>query len=212
MEAVVRTGEFDSHESAKRTIMNANLNQSSTDLMHGLLQGRPHPEVKEGSASPVLGRFSSSRPTMKKILLADDDPGIREMLGRVLESEHYEVILAKNGNEAGAKFVSREPDIVLLDLNMPDRDGWSAFRFMEVVHPLLPVIIITARPDQYAQAEKLGVDALMEKPLNLPVLLEAIEGLLAETETERTRRLINRHFKTAFLNHRKQPALNGTDR
>jgi two-component system cell cycle response regulator DivK len=121
------------------------------------------------------------------------------MLGRVLESEHYEVIPARNGNEAGARFVANDPDLVLLDLNMPERDGWSAFRFIHAARPLLPIIIITARPNQAAVAEGLRVDALMEKPLNLPVLLEAIEVLVAETEAERTRRQANPDFKTARL-------------
>jgi DNA-binding response OmpR family regulator len=177
--------------------------------MHGLLQGRPHPEIKEVSPSSFPDERPPTGQAPKRILLVDDDPGVREMLGRVLEAEHYEVIRAKNGNEAGAKFVNGEPDLVLLDLNMPERDGWSAFRFMEVVRPLLPVIIITARSNQYAQAEELGVDALMEKPLNLAVLLEAIKKLLAETEVERMRRLTNPEFKTAFLNHCKPSPANG---
>jgi CheY-like chemotaxis protein len=141
----------------------------------------------------------------KKILLADDDPGVRETLGRVLESEHYEVIFAENGNDAAGKSVSGQPDMVLLDLNMPDRDGWSAFRFMHAVHPLLPVIVITARPNQYPQAEQLGVDALMEKPLNLGLLLKAIDALLSETEPERTRRLTSPDFHTAYLSDRTRP-------
>ena len=62
----------------------------------------------------------------KRILLADDDPGIREMLGRVLESEQYEVVLAGTGREAVAKFAAHLPDLILLDLNMPDLDGWEA--------------------------------------------------------------------------------------
>ncbi len=177
--------------------------------MHGLLEGRPHPEIKEVPASSFSDEPPPTGRAVKRILLVDDDPGVREMLGRVLEAEYYEVIRAENGNEAGAKFVNREPDIVLLDLNMPERDGWSAFRFMEVIRPLLPVIIITARSNQYAQAEALGVDALMEKPLNLPVLLEAVKKLLAETEAERTRRLTNSQFKTVFLNHRNPLPANG---
>ena len=149
---------------------------------------RQHPRI-----SPETARAT------RTILLADDDPGIREMLGRVLESEHYEVILARDGNEAGARFVAGEPDLVLLDLNMPERDGWSAFRFMEAFRPLIPFIIITARPSQYPKAEELGVDALMEKPLNLPVLLDAIKKLLAETDGERMHRLTRPDFKTALL-------------
>jgi len=180
--------------------------------MHGLLQGRLHPEIKEVPPSSFPDGPPPTGRAVGKILLVDDDPGVREMLGRVLEGEHYEVIRAKNGNEAGAKFVNGEPDLVLLDLNMPERDGWSAFRFLEVVRHLLPIIVITARSNQYVQAEELGVDALMEKPLNLPVLLETIERSLAETGAERTQRQRNPRFKTIFLNHRKPLPANGNSR
>jgi CheY-like chemotaxis protein len=181
-----------------------NMNFSSTILESHLHPARMGPEIEDQAVQRHPGMAPRSERTKKNILLSDDDPGVREMLGRVLESENYEVILAKDGNETAAKFVENEPDIVLLDLNMPERDGWSALRFMNAVHPLLPVIIITARPNQYPQADDLGVDGLMEKPLNLPVLLEAIKVLLAETDEERTRRLTNPRFKTALLSHHMQ--------
>jgi DNA-binding response OmpR family regulator len=136
----------------------------------------------------------------KRILLADDDPGVRELLGRILESEHYRVTFARTGREAASKFAYDLPDIVLLDINMPEQDGWAAFRLMNTAHTLVPVIVITARPNQYRQARELGIDAFMEKPLNFPVLLEAIRRLLNETEAERTRRLIDPDFNTELLN------------
>ena len=162
----------------------------------------------DAKAELVNERQQTSGET-KRILLVDDDPGVRELLGRVLESEHYRVTYAKTGNEAAAKFVSSTPDLVLLDLNMPIRDGWSAFRLMNAAHPLLPVIVITARPNQYQQAVDFGVDALMEKPLDLPVLLGAMKEFLAETEAERTRRLNNPEFKTAYLSRATRASGNG---
>ena len=68
-------------------------------------------------------------------------------------------------------------------------------------HPLIPVIVITARPNQHSHAVELGVDALMEKPLHLPLLLQTMRKLLAETEIERTRRLADPSFKTTLLKH-----------
>jgi DNA-binding response OmpR family regulator len=134
-----------------------------------------------------------------KILLADDDAGVREMVGRVLESEQYDVALARTGREAAAKFIADVPDLVLLDLNMPDRDGWDVFDLMKQTHPFVPVIVITARPQQYEHAAKLGITALMEKPLNLPLLLATIADLLAESEAERVQRLTDPGFKTTYL-------------
>lgn len=64
---------------------------------------------------------------------------------------------------------------------------------------MVPIIIITARPNQYEQALRAGADALMEKPLDLPVLLSTIHQLLAESEQQRLARLTDPNFATAFL-------------
>jgi len=117
----------------------------------------------------------------KKILLADDDASIRETLGRVLTLEHYDVVLAGTGREAFAKFQADPPDLVLLDLNMPDQNGWQAFEAMHHAAPRVPVFIITAIPHQAKQALQLGAAALMEKPLHLPNLLQGLSDLLARS-------------------------------
>jgi CheY-like chemotaxis protein len=121
---------------------------------------------------------ASLQPPPKTIVLVDDDVGVRESLGRVLESEYYRVVFARNGREAATRFLTQPPDLVLLDFNMPKWDGWVAFRILKVTQPLLPVIIITAHPDQYEKAVTLGANALMEKPLDLPQLLTTIQNLL----------------------------------
>jgi len=145
----------------------------------------------------------------RQILPADDAASVRETLARALESEHYRVIVARNGNEAAAKFVSSLPDLVSLDLNMPERDGWSAFRLTVAAQRPVPIIVITALPHQYEQSVGLGVDALMEEPLNLPVFLGAIKNLLSESKAERTRRLNSCEFKTVDLKHSTRTSGNG---
>jgi two-component system, sensor histidine kinase len=145
-----------------------------------------------------------------KILLADDDASVREMLGRVLKSEHYDVAYARTGRETAAKFIAELPDLVLLDLNMPDRDGWDAFDLMNRTHPSVPVIVITAKPQQHQHAARLGIDALMEKPLNLPILLSIIADLLAESESDRVERLANPVFRTAYISQPIKDYLKGS--
>jgi DNA-binding response OmpR family regulator len=135
----------------------------------------------------------------KKILLADDDPGVRETLSRVLEFEHYDVVTSRTGRDTEAKFLLELPDLVLLDLNMPEKDGWKVYELINSTHPLVPVIIITARPHQYDHAADLGIDAIMEKPLNLPILLETMARFLAESEDERWHRLTRPDFTTTLL-------------
>ena len=134
-----------------------------------------------------------------KILLADDDEQVLAALNAVLESEGYQVILAKDGREALEHFHEGHIDIALLDLNMPVKGGWETFERLTTIHPLLPVIVITARPDQYPLAVAAGVGALMEKPLDLPLLLQAIQDLLLEPIESRLSRITGKRPITRFL-------------
>ncbi len=136
----------------------------------------------------------------KKILLADDDASIRTMVGRVLESENYHVICASTGREAVDDFLAGAPDLVLLDLNMPEKDGWEAWQIMSAVQPFVPVIVITARPLQQEHARLMRIDALMEKPLDLGILLGAIKTLLNQPRHERLQRATDPKFSTLLLN------------
>lgn len=136
---------------------------------------------------------------LKLILVADDDAMVRAALADVLESEGYVVDEAHDGIEAVTRAIEHSPDLVLLDLNMPHWDGWKAFSRLDRVKPLLPVVVITARPNQYEDAVRLGVDAFMEKPLNILVLLRAIKHLVSESPERRKVRLTDRGFVTRLL-------------
>ncbi|MFO1513822.1 MAG: response regulator [Verrucomicrobiota bacterium] len=137
-----------------------------------------------------------------RILIADDDALVRGSLAAVLESEGFAVDEAQNGIQAVTHALEHKPDLVLLDLNMPHWDGWTAFSQLDRVTPLLPVIVITARPNQYPKAVQLGVDAFMEKPLNIPLLVCAIKHLTAEDEQRHVRRITSRGFVTKLLSAR----------
>ncbi|HXI69123.1 MAG TPA: response regulator [Verrucomicrobiae bacterium] len=141
----------------------------------------------------------ASKPLHKHVLIADDDTVVRGSLAAVLESEGYEVAEASNGIEAVTCAIRHRPDLVLLDLNMPHADGWTAFSQLNQVTPLLPVIVITARPNQYPEAVRVGVDAFMEKPLNIPILVQAVKRLTHEDEGRHVRRITDRAFVTRLL-------------
>ena len=135
----------------------------------------------------------------KRVLIAEDDSVVRGSLAAVLESEGYVVDEARNGVEAVTHAIEHLPDLVLLDLNMPHWDGWTAFSQLDRATPLLPIVVITARPNQYEKAVRLGVDAFMEKPLNIPVLVRAIKRLIGEDEKRHVRRITNPAFVTRLL-------------
>jgi two-component system copper resistance phosphate regulon response regulator CusR len=129
-----------------------------------------------------------SKPMSKKILLVDDECSILEALSKVLGAEDYEVVLAEDGKDAVEKIAAAPIDLVLLDLGLPVKDGWATLEWLAEINPLLPVIIITGRSEQQALAEKAGADALMEKPLDVPLLLQTIRELLDEPLESRVRR------------------------
>jgi len=159
-----------------------------------------HEATFPSKPSPVTARQpQASKAAHNRILIADDDSLVRGSLAAVLESEGFVVDEAENGIKAVTRAIEQAPDLVLLDLNMPHWDGWTAFSRLDRVTPLLPVIVITARPNQYEKAVKLGVDAFMEKPLNIPILVRAIKNLTSEDENRHVRRITNRAFVTQLL-------------
>ncbi len=119
-----------------------------------------------------------------RLLLVDDEPRVCAALAGVFVSEGYEVAYQNDGEDAVGGLRAGECDLVLLDLNMPCKDGWERLEQIRAIDPLLPVIIITARPDQHSKAAAAGVAALMEKPLDIPSLLEAVSRLTGGTVEE----------------------------
>jgi len=134
--------------------------------------------------------FSAPLNLMKpKLLLVDDDPSIQKMLTRLLAAEGYHVLPATNGQEALELVAATDVDLVLLDLNLPVKNGWDTYERLTTENPLLPIVIITARPNQLFPALAAGVGALMEKPLDFPKLIETIRQLLEEPREQRLARL-----------------------
>jgi DNA-binding response OmpR family regulator len=130
-----------------------------------------------------------SQSMKKRIMVVDDDPSVRVSLKKVLEETGYQVELAADGDEAEVKLTSTPVDLLLLDLNLPKRDGWDVLGLANSQHPLLPVIMITGLFDQLDTTIIPGVSVLLEKPIDVTILLKTIEKLLDETPEERLHRV-----------------------
>ena len=147
---------------------------------------------------------TATPPTMaqsvkKKILLVDDEHAIRQMLTRLLTGEGYDVLSAASGSEA-LELAGREGfDLALLDLNMPGLDGWDTFEQLTAKNPILPVIVITARPNQRFTGLAAGIGALMEKPLDLQKLMFSIRDLLDEPDDVRIARMAGRPSEFHYI-------------
>ena len=142
-------------------------------------------------------QLKAVRPARKRILLVDDDPAIRQILPRLLMDEGYAVVAAANGAEALECDRTTKFDLVLLDLNMPVKDGWETYDELTSKHPGLPVIVVTARCNQFFPALSAGVGGLLEKPLDFTKLFYTVSHLLRETSEDRAARAAG--HKTAFL-------------
>jgi DNA-binding response OmpR family regulator len=136
---------------------------------------------------------------LEKILVVDDERSIREALSKVLRAENYEVLLAETGKDAVERYGEGRIDLLLLDLNLPGGNGWATLAWLAKVNPLLPVVIITGRASQREVAEKSGADALMEKPLDVPLLLQTIRELLDEPMESRVQRASQRTSSFRFV-------------
>ena len=122
------------------------------------------------------------------VLVVDDEVGIRELLSEILTEEGYDVHVAENANEARAFRAQRRPDLVLLDIWMPDTDGvtllkeWAANGLLT-----MPVVMMSghATIDTAVEATKMGAVDFLEKPIALAKLLAIVIKAIKKSEGPR---------------------------
>jgi DNA-binding NtrC family response regulator len=128
---------------------------------------------------------------MAQVLVVDDEMGIRELLCEILEDEGHSVELAANAREARAARVRAQPDLVLLDIWMPDTDGVTLLKEWSTSGQLtMPVVMMSGHGtiDHAVEATKIGAAAFLEKPVTLQKLLKAVDSALNKpTPSEPTR-------------------------
>jgi CheY-like chemotaxis protein len=116
-------------------------------------------------------------PSRKTILIADDDRSIGRMLRVLLTSEGYDVQLATDGRQALEIVAAAEPDLVLLDLQMPDMDGRTFLREFRRLGRTAPVVVVSAYNAEQAMQE-LGATAALSKPFNPDLAIEIVRSSL----------------------------------
>ena len=115
---------------------------------------------------------------MANILVVDDELGIRDLLWEILNDEGHSVEVAENAAQARAARLRDRPDLVLLDIWMPDTDGVTLLKEWSSTGALtMPVIMMSghATIDTAVEATKIGALAFLEKPITLQKLLKAVE-------------------------------------
>lgn len=126
-----------------------------------------------------MGKTKEGRRKMQTIMILEDDPVIREELALLLENEGYRALTVTDFPRAAEQVRQAEPDLVLLDVGLPGRDGFSLCAQLRRVSDA-PVIFVTSRDSALDElrALSLGGDDYITKPYNIPVLLARVKAVL----------------------------------
>lgn len=112
----------------------------------------------------------------KRILIVEDEPTFRAIVVRNLRARGYEVREAATAKEAMAALSGKLPDILLLDLNLPDRSGWDVLRQLRAEKRSVPTVIVSAVRVSQERLDEFAPVAYLPKPFPLEALLRVVEG------------------------------------
>lgn len=124
--------------------------------------------------------------TTQKILIVDDDPRLRDLLRRYLSEQGFAVYVAENGREMHKLWQRDVFDLVVLDVMMPDEDGFAICKRLRAQNDLTPIIMLTAKAQDHDRISglELGADDYLSKPFNPRELLARIHAVLRRQQTE----------------------------
>ncbi len=123
---------------------------------------------------------------MARILIVDDSADIRRLIGTILGSTDHELLYAEDGQKALDAIKARQPELVILDVMMPNMDGFMVLKQMRVagLRDSTRVLMLTAKSSEsdWVRGYKLGADAYLTKPFDPDELTKAIEELFSLTK------------------------------
>jgi two-component system, chemotaxis family, chemotaxis protein CheY len=120
---------------------------------------------------------------MSKILVIDDDPTVRKTIGRILDRKGHEVVMAGDGRYGLKLFASEQPDLVITDIIMPEREGLETIRAIQKIAPGAKIIAISGggrvgNVDFLNMAAKLGAREIIAKPFDPSELTDSVSRCL----------------------------------
>ncbi|GAB6906143.1 Response regulator receiver protein [Desulfosarcina cetonica] len=120
---------------------------------------------------------------MKTVLIVDDDEQLRKILAKMLKQAGLKAIEARNGTECISLYKTKSPDLVVMDIIMPEKDGLSTIKAIKEIDNQAKVLAMSGglvmTPEVYLdEAKNIGADSLISKPIDRRFLMETIENLL----------------------------------
>ena len=136
-----------------------------------------------------------------KVLIVDDDAHIAELIKLYLEKEEYKTIVASNGTKALQLFKEEAPSIVILDVMMPEMDGWQVCREIRRISNI-PIIMLTAKGETFDKVLglELGADDYMVKPFEPKELIARVKAVLRRFESKDTQAMKEIVFPNLTIN------------
>lgn len=137
----------------------------------------------------------------EKILIVDDDKNICELLRMYLEKEGYTVVMAHNGVDAVSKFGNENPDLILLDIMLPQLDGWQVCREIRKISEV-PIIMLTAKDEVFDKVLglELGADDYVTKPFDTKEIVARIKAVLRRTQPVKAGEMKEVHYDKLSIN------------
>jgi signal transduction histidine kinase/CheY-like chemotaxis protein len=165
-------------------LMNGTISVVSEPGMGSIFTVRIPAEVTDAKIQRQTGIYRVSRPSVpipvvssSRILLIDNDATMQELVQRMLAKDGVDMLYARTGQEGLRLAADQKPDVILLDVLLPDQDGWAVLTAITTKLELagIPVIIVTTA-DERGLAETLGATAYLSKPVSAESLRAAIRG------------------------------------
>ncbi|AMP19775.1 DNA-binding response regulator [endosymbiont 'TC1' of Trimyema compressum] len=118
------------------------------------------------------------------ILVVEDDKDIQEIIVEILRDKGYSVDLADNGREGFTAYQNKEYDLIIMDVMMPEVDGYQIAKLIRNKNKEIPILMLTALEEEYDQlkAFEIGIDDYVTKPFSFNILLKRVEAILRRTK------------------------------
>lgn len=158
-----------------------------------------------------------------KIILAEDEPALAQIIKESLETRNFEVILCKNGEEAFDAYTKEKPELLVLDVMMPKKDGFTLAKEIRKLDKKTPIVFLTAKSQTQDVVDgfQLGGNDYLKKPFSMEELIVRIHSLLGRIQPEKneedivigsylfnlTKQTLNHSGNMLFLTHREASLL-----